>query len=154
MSESVVLVRCRLDGSEERPSRVLRYVPAAEFALWRYLMENRHGRRVTAPEVAVWVPDREGVGPEVDVDALEPVLRLEFETPHDGTMVPVRRFLAAETYPEARRALLSHFDPQCRWKVAATAGYFVPRPARRVPSPAEADTLPRFEPLEPASLRR
>jgi hypothetical protein len=41
----------------------------------------------------------------------------------------VERFLPAHTYPEARAALLSHFDSRHRG-VTATAGYFVPAAAR------------------------
>lgn len=134
-TESLPMVRCHLDGSDDRPDRVLRYIPAAEFELWRYLMETRHRRTVTIQEIAVWVPDREGVGSEVDVDELEPVLRIEFEKPRsDGLTVPVRRFLAAETYPDVQAALLAHFDPLCRGSLAATPGYFVPARERRLPA--------------------
>jgi hypothetical protein len=121
------MVRCRLDDGPERSS--LRYVPAAEFDLWRNLMMTQHRRPVVVDEVSVWVPDTPKVwDAEIDVDRLEPVLRVRFERPtaeSPQTLVPVVRFMAIETYPEAREALLAHFDPQCQRTVEETPGYFV-----------------------------
>ena len=126
------MVRCHLDGADERPGISLRYIPATEFELWRHLMESRHGRTVTVEEVSVWVPDDAPEAHEENVEALEPVLRIEFEKRNDdGIAMPVRRFFPAETYPEAQAALLAHFDPRHRWSVVATPGYFVPAALRR-----------------------
>ena len=124
----IPMVRCRLvHDSEDDSSGDLRYVPAAEFDLWRHFMETRHCRVVTVDEVSVWVPETPVVcDDEIDADALQPVLRVRFDKPGPrGTLVPVERFLPAETYPQAKAALLSHFDPRCRWSVSATPGYFV-----------------------------
>jgi len=41
------------------------------------------------------------------------------------TLVPVVRFFPTETYPQAKAALLAHFDPRCRWSVDASPGYFI-----------------------------
>jgi hypothetical protein len=125
--DTVPMVRCRLDSRDEDPVRALRYVPLDEFGLWRYLMEHRHGRQVTVEEVSIWVAEESArwnsfEGPE----SLEPVLRVRFQqVTRDGTPVPVQRFFAAETYPEAQEALLSHYDTPARF-VRATPGYFVP----------------------------
>jgi hypothetical protein len=131
-SESIPMVRCHLDGGDENPGVALRYIPAAEFELWRHLMETRHGRTVTVEEVSIWIPDDgEDTLEHLDVEALEPVLRIEFEKRGDaGVAVPVRRFFPAETYPEAQAALLAHFDPRHRWSITATPGYFVPAALR------------------------
>ena len=133
MSETIPMVRCHLDGSDEDPSRELRYIPAAEFDLWRHLMETKHFRIVTVDEVSVWVPETPEVKADgLDVDALQPVLRIRFEKPGPyGSVIPVERFFPAETYPEAKAALLAHFDPRCRWSVEATPGYFVPAASLR-----------------------
>jgi hypothetical protein len=48
-----------------------------------------------------------------------------------GVRVPVERFFPAETFPEAKAALLSHFDARCRWTLDARPGYFVAGAARR-----------------------
>ena len=130
----IPMVRCHLDGVDEDPARALRFVPAAEFELWRYFMETRHGRKVAVDEVSVWVPETaQRWSDDIEPDLLEPVLRIDFEKPGpNGSMVPVQRFFPAETYPEARAALLTHFDPRCRWTVAATPGYFVPAACARV----------------------
>ena len=139
---SIPMVRCHLDGSGEDPARDVRYVPAAEFELWRHLMETRHLRSVTVDEVSVWVAETPAIwGAAFDADVLRPVLRLRFEKPGpQGAMVPVERFFPAETYPEAKAALLAHFDPRCRWSVEATPGYFVPVPATDRPLEEEAVT--------------
>jgi hypothetical protein len=75
------------------------------------------------------VPDTPKVwDAEVDVDRLEPVLRVRFEKPtteSPHTLVPVVRFMAIETYPAAKDALLAHFDLQCHKSLEETPGYFV-----------------------------
>src|SRR5207247_7894465 len=48
---------CSSDLAEDDPARALRYVPAAEFELWRHLMETKHRRQVTVDEVSVWVAE-------------------------------------------------------------------------------------------------
>lgn len=122
------MVRCHLDGGEDDSLRALRYVPLAEFELWRHLMESRHHRRVTVDEVSVWVAEDTARWSSVgDIESLLPVLRVRFRARNrTGVPVPVERFLAAETYPEAQEALLSHYDEQPAHGVQATAGYFVP----------------------------
>jgi hypothetical protein len=124
-SDAIPLVRCRLDGPEDEPSIALRYVLLAELDLWQYLMETRHRRRVTVESVSVWIPDVAARGMWVlPADVLEPVFRIRLERPGpQGALVPVERFFAAETYPLAREALLSHV-PGLR-RLRATPGYFV-----------------------------
>jgi hypothetical protein len=123
----LALVRCRLDGSEE--SSNLRYVPASEFDLWRHFMSTQHGRPVMVDEVSVWLPESPAIlEANIDVEKLEPVLRVRFEKPApegSSTIVPVVRFLSLETYPEAKEALLGHFDADCRGTLEETPGYFV-----------------------------
>jgi hypothetical protein len=127
------MVRCHLDGAEEDAVRALRYVPLAEFELWRHLMESRHRRQVTVDEVSIWVAEDAARWSSLgDIDALQPVLRVRFEaTGPAGAAMPVERFLPAETYPEAQEALLSHYEEQRRAEVQATAGYFVPASSTR-----------------------
>jgi hypothetical protein len=121
------MVRCRLDNSLD--SSNLRYVPAAEFDLWRNLMITKHNRPVVVDEVSVWVPDTPKVlAADVDADRLEPVLRVRFEKPtpeSPDTLVPVVRFMAIETYPTAKEALLAHFASRCQKSLEETPGYFV-----------------------------
>ena len=50
------MVRCHL-ARATTPRETLRYVRLAEFELWRYLMETRHGRVVVVEEVSIWVPE-------------------------------------------------------------------------------------------------
>jgi hypothetical protein len=124
--EPVPLVRCRLMGRDETSVRALRYVPLAEFGLWKHLMETRHERQVSIESVSVWVaedPARWNSG--YAAEDLEPVLRVRLEMRGPGGVpVPVERFFPAETYPEAQEALLSHYEQPAR--VVATPGYFVP----------------------------
>lgn len=135
LATPVPMVRCHLDGGDEDPVRETRYVPAAEFELWRHFMETRHCRLVTVDEVSVWVAETPGMWNEdVDAEALHPVQRIRFGKPGpQGSVVPVERFFPAETYPQAKAALLAHFDPRCRWSVEATPGYFVPAASARTP---------------------
>ena len=121
----VPLIRCQLDGSGS--TREARYVPAAEFDLWRHLMKTKHARHVSIDEVSAWVPDApELLAAEPDPDALEPVLRVRFDKPGPaGAVIPVERYFPAETYPQAKAALLGHFNPRCRWNVEVTPGYFL-----------------------------
>lgn len=123
--DAIPLVRCRLDGPEDEPSSALRYVLLSEFDLWQYLMEGRHRRRVTIESISVWIPDVAARGMWVlPADTLEPVFRVRLERPGpQGAVVPVERFFAAETYPLAREALLSHV-PGLR-RLRSTPGYFV-----------------------------
>ena len=73
----------------------------------------------------MWIPDVAARGMRVlPADVLEPVFRIRLERPGpQGALVPVERFFAAETYPLAREALLSHV-PGLR-RLRATPGYFV-----------------------------
>jgi hypothetical protein len=126
------MISCRLDGSEEHPARERRYIPAAEFELWRHFMETRHGRVVTVDDVSVWVPEAPeasldpAIHAAIDADVLLPVRRVSFEQSNlQGIVVPVVRFFPNETYPEAKEALLKHFDRQCRRSVQETPGYFL-----------------------------
>ena len=104
------MVRCRLDASSDNSE--LRYVPAAEFDLWCHLMESKYARSVAVEETSVWVPERAGVWDDgIDVNQMLAVVRVRFEKHGpQGTVVPVVRFLPNKTYPEARDALLAHFD--------------------------------------------
>src|SRR5688500_2703252 len=126
--DTVPMVRCRLDARDESAAGTLRYVPLDEFGLWRYMMEHRHGRRITVEEISIWVAEESArwnsfEGP----DNLEPVLRVRFQqVGEDGMPVPVQRFFPAETYPEAQEALLRHYENGGRSVVRATPGYFVP----------------------------
>ena len=125
------MVRCHLAPGED-PAETLRYVRLAEFELWRYMMETRHRRVVVVEEIALWVPEVASLLTTSisDPELCEAVVRINFEVPGShGIPVPVERFLPAHTYPEARAALLSHFestDPD----VTTMAGYFVPAAAR------------------------
>jgi hypothetical protein len=129
---AVPIVRCRLEGAGEAASSI-RYVPLVEFELWRHFMETRHGRAVTVETVSVWVPENAWLREAgYAVEELEPVLRVHLDLvgPH-GVPVPVERFLPAETYPEARDALLAHFQRRRLWRgMTATPGYVVPARAR------------------------
>jgi hypothetical protein len=130
----VPMVRCHLDTGDD-PAGEVRYVPAAEFDLWSYFMETKHFRAVTVDEVSIWVPETKDVwDDDIDAEALHAVLRIRFEkVGPQRTVIPVERFFPAETYPQARAALLAHFDPRCRWSVEATPGYFVPAAYARGP---------------------
>jgi hypothetical protein len=130
--EPVPMVRCRLDPRhDEGTPESLRYVPLAEFHLWRHLMETRHARRVTIEQVSVWLPeDPELWNSGFLPDELEPVLRLRLNWPGPyGVPTPVVRYFPAETYPQAQEALLSHLPGAPAHGVEACAGYFVPEQA-------------------------
>jgi hypothetical protein len=73
------------------------------------------------------VPEKPQVWDDgLDVDRLLPVTRLRFDNPGpEGAVVPVVRYFPTDTYPEARAALLAHYDVRCRWTVEETPGYFV-----------------------------
>jgi hypothetical protein len=112
----------------------LRYVPLAEFELWRHFMETKHGRRVTIEAVSVWLPEEPSVwNSGFTPDELEPVLRVRLEKPGPhGVPIPVERYFPAETYPVAQERLLAHIvDLEERHSLVATPGYFVPEPVRR-----------------------
>jgi hypothetical protein len=131
--EPVPLVRCRLDGTPGTAS-TLRYVPLAEFELWRHFMETRHARTVSIEAVSVWLPEEPSVwNSGFTPDELEPVLRVRLERPGPhGVPVPVERFFPAETYPVAQERLLAHLTRIAEaHSLVATPGYFVPEPARR-----------------------
>lgn len=127
------MVRCRIEGPEPAEPSGLRYIPLAEFELWRNLMETRHRRSVVIEEVSVWISEptawwNSGYAAE----ALEPVLRVRFERPGPGGVpIPIERYFPAECYPEAQEALLSHFDDSSRpRRLLAVPGYFIPVAAR------------------------
>ena len=129
--EPIPIVRCNLAPGDD-PAETLRYVPLAEFELWRYMMETRHGRVVVVEEVSLWVPEDASLltSSISDPELCQAVVRIRFEVPGShGFPVPVERFLSAETYPEAQAALLAHYESTYRG-VTATAGYFVPAAAR------------------------
>lgn len=141
-SDAVPIVRCRLDGPESSAADLVRFIPVAEFGLWRFLMEARHRRQVSVDAVSVWMAeDLALVRSEVQAEELEPVLRVRFEQPGPGGLpIPVERFFPAETYPRALEALLSHLGEQPGLMAPrATPGYFVPSkplPSRDVASVA------------------
>jgi hypothetical protein len=134
--EQVAMVRCRLgDGLDGAAQR---YVPLAEFGLWKYLLETRHRKRVLVDAISVWVPEEpslwsSGLTSE-DIDA---VVRVQFTVPGVlGARVPIVRYLSALSYPQAQEALFSHYPPGTRpADLRGTAGYFLPlsRPERSRP---------------------
>ena len=134
-SEPVPIVRCRLSGSEVGETSNVRYVPLAEFGLWKHLMETRHGRTVSVEAVSVWVvEDAARWNSGYAAEDLEPVLRVRIDvTGPTGVCVPVERYFPAETYPVAQEALLSHFEGSERPRIVATPGYFVPTSETNVP---------------------
>ena len=120
----LAMVRCRLDGSLD--SANVRYVPASQFDLWQHFMSSQHGRSVEVDEVSAWLPESpEILKSQIDLERLEPVVRVRFERDAASGSVPVVRFLSYETYPEARAALLGHFDERCQASLEETPGYFV-----------------------------
>ena len=128
-SDAVPIVRCRLDGPDAGSADLVRFIPVAEFGLWRFLMEARHRRQVSVDAVSVWMAeDLALVNAGVQAEELEPVLRVRFEQPGPGGLsVPVERYFPAETYPRALEALLSHLQEQPGSSAPkATPGYFVP----------------------------
>ena len=134
VSDTVPMVRCRLDGPEDEPVGALRYVPLAEFGLWQHLMETRHRRQVTVEEVSVWVPEdaaRWNSGSTAR-RAASPCCACGSSSPARTALpVPVERFFPAETYPEAQEALLPHYDgTPAAARCAPRPGYFVPAAAR------------------------
>jgi hypothetical protein len=152
MKTPVAMVRCRLDASQSGSE--LRYIPAYEFELWQHLMVSKYGRPVVVEEVSVWVPDKADVWDDgIDADLLQAVTRIRFEKPGpQSTVIPVVRYLATETYREAKSALLSHFDLRCRWGVEVTPGYFVSAGATATAADHEtdlesADSLPEPYPV-------
>jgi hypothetical protein len=122
------MVRCRLDGQTDVPERNLRYVPLAEFDLWKHLMETKHHRSVTVEHVSIWVPeDAARWNSGFVAEDLQPVLRVRFQKPGpQGTVYTMERYFPAETYPEAQEALLSHPENTACRQISATPGYFVP----------------------------
>ena len=127
LKQPLAMVRCHLDNNDDHSN--VRYVPAFEFELWRHFMATQHGRPVTVDEVSVWLPEDPAILDEdIDPEMLEPVLCVRFEKPAplgSGSIVPVVRFLAIETYPEAKEALLGHFDEGCQRTLRETPGYFL-----------------------------
>lgn len=133
-SDRVPLVRCRLDGPEDGGVARLRYIPQAEFDLWRHMMETRHSRKVTVEAVSIWIAEEAARwNSGFAADDLEPVLRVVIERPGPhGVPLAVERYFPAETYPRAQEALLNHFSGVSRpLRVFAVPGYFVPVTARR-----------------------
>jgi hypothetical protein len=138
MATPVPIVRCRLGArADESPSSTLRYVPLAEFELWKHLMETRHRREVRVETVSVWIPEEAAVwNSGFAAEELEPVLRVRIDLPGPhGVSVPVERYFPAETYPRAQEAWLGHLTAAVGPKrVVATPGYVVP--------PGEPRTVP------------
>jgi len=131
-AERVALVQCRLDGADD--ATTLRYVPLAEFEMWRHLMETRHGRSVTVEATSYWIAEQAAWwNSGYSEEDLLPVLRLRFERLLPGDVEEqVERFFPAETYPQAQEALLSHLTTRARVRLlSAVPGYFVPADARR-----------------------
>ena len=140
--QPVPMVRCSLDGTADDPAVLVRFIPSSVFELWRYLMENRHGRKVRIEEVSIWLAEDVALWEETfEPEQLLPVLRVQVEWPGPaGVGVPVERFFPAETYPQAREALLGHYEDSCRACVITTPGYFVPEGAWRTHQAALSTT--------------
>lgn len=128
-SEPIPIVRCRLSGEYEEATANLRYVPLAEFGLWKFLMETRHHRQVSVESVSIWIAeDAARWNSGFQAEDLEPVLRVRLDVSGpNGVCIPVERYFPAETYPLAQEALLRHFvGPSKPERMVATPGYFVP----------------------------
>jgi hypothetical protein len=140
VTEPVPIVRCRLSTSEEGSDNALRYVPLAEFELWKHLMETRHQRQVSVEAVSIWVAeDAARWNSGFAEEELEPVLRVHLDLPGPhGVPIPVERYFPAETYPQAQEALLGHYVGEATpTRLVATPGYFVPQ-ARSRPQTSRA----------------
>jgi hypothetical protein len=123
------MVRCRLGPVGSDDWAAARFVPLAEFGLWKYLMEHRHRKQVSVEAVSVWVPEDPALwNSGYTGEELEPVLRVRFEISGPlGSAQPVERFFHALTYPIAQEALFRHYPPTSGpISVRATAGYFLP----------------------------
>ena len=128
-SEPIPIVRCRLSGQSDEVTATLRYVPLAEFGLWKHLMESRHQRQVSVEAVSIWIAeDAARWNSGFQAEDLEPVLRVRLDVSGpSGVCIPVERYFPAETYPLAQEALLRHFQgPREPERMVATPGYFVP----------------------------
>jgi hypothetical protein len=128
-SEPTPIVRCRLSGENEEATATLRYVPLAEFGLWKHLMESKHHRAVSVESVSIWIAeDAARWNSGFQAEDLEPVLRVRLDISGPaGVSIPVERYFPAETYPLAQEALLRHFQgPSKPERMVATPGYFVP----------------------------
>ena len=128
-SEPTPIVRCRLSGENEEATATLRYVPLAEFGLWKHLMESKHHRAVSVESVSIWIAeDAARWNSGFQAEDLEPVLRVRLDVSGPaGVSIPVERYFPAETYPIAQEALLRHFQgPSKPERMVATPGYFVP----------------------------
>jgi len=132
VSDVVPLARCRLDGSGS--SETLRYVPLGELGLWRHLMETRHRRWVTVESVSIWLSEERALrNGGLSAEELEPVVRLRLDSQGpQGVLVPVERFFPAETYPQARGALITHFGVAMMSGASEVPGYFVLSSSRGV----------------------
>jgi hypothetical protein len=131
VTEPVPIVRCRLSAPEPSSDATLRYVPLAEFELWKHLMETRHRRMVSVEAVSIWVAeDAARWNSGFAAEDLQPVLRVHLELPGPhGVPIPVERYFPAETYPQAQEALLGHYVGETRpRRLVATPGYFVSEP--------------------------
>jgi hypothetical protein len=134
-SEPVPIVRCRLSGLDPAAASNTRYIPLAEFGLWKHLMETRHHRDVAVDIVSVWIAeDAARWNSGFAAEDLDPVLRVRLDVAGpNGVSIPVERYFPAETYPVAQEALLAHFEGVSHIdRVVATPGYFVP--ASKAPS--------------------
>jgi len=125
--DQIAMVRCRLGNGLDGAAQ--RYVPLTEFGLWKYLMESRHRKQVLVDAISVWVPEEPTLwSAGVVSEDLEPVVRVRFSARGVlGALVPVERYFAALSYPQAQEALFAHYTPGTRpGDVRATAGYFLP----------------------------
>ena len=126
------MVRCRLDGPDDDPARALRYVPLAEFELWRYLMETRHAPRSPSRTSRSGCPRTRRCWTSAIVDP-EAASRC-CASASRGRARRARRCPSSASSPrrpirEAQEALLAHFESGLRAALTRPPGYFVPAAA-------------------------
>ncbi|MFH0925858.1 MAG: hypothetical protein V1872_09585 [bacterium] len=110
---SINIVRIVVSNGEGKHSiNTIRYVPLAEYDLWKFLMIHKHNFFIKDEESTIWIDEEEyerkrGFYPSKNLEFVNRVVTYLYSK-KDNMLFPVTRFFPKKDYENIKKTFLSH----------------------------------------------
>ena len=113
--DTVKLVLCFLTKKKGATKKAeVRFIPHAEFELWKYVMEHQHKVTVSGEDIYLWIPQMEFERKKATFARVAHIpvhkITLYFFLKNVGVLVPVTRFFKESDYQKVKPIFLKHFE--------------------------------------------